>query len=282
MPKSRTITVTDQIGATELLRGLSGHWKIKGWAACHAAGVPTVAGIAVLQWNPTAMTEILRFADSLNATGLLVRTDRSIEVPPYPRAGYVVDLADLPSVLEQIARSGRTAFLLEPLSKYRDRYSVGAAAWTLDGPVHYDIVGPGFDASDLNRGDVSPHETFEVPLLAPGAAANIVSHTVVRQERYEASRRDRIAKIARELKVDDSQVFGYLTATGQNRIIEAVNYVPIPQKFLWRIHENVVGLASRLPSFGLPGVPFVASAGIIEPNDRLVFWDVVWPTKKYG
>jgi hypothetical protein len=66
--------------------------------------------------------------------------------------------------------------------------------------VWAEIIGPGFDASDLQRGDFSPHEVFSISLSATGCVerAKLVRRVTVGE--YKRSREERMIKIAIKLR----------------------------------------------------------------------------------
>ncbi len=54
------------------------------------------------------------------------------------------------------------ALLLEPISPYGDQYSLAGVTVPDEGKMFIEVVGPGFDASDILRGDLQPSRAMGV------------------------------------------------------------------------------------------------------------------------
>jgi hypothetical protein len=260
--------------AGELSRTLPGHWKLKSWLALHQLGLPTLPGIVVFVDEPASWDAVDLFMARRGYDEMLVRSDRVEEVGKYPRGGFVVGGQELKDAVASFLRAQRTVYLLEPIDPLRDQYSVNVAEWPAAPTLEFEVVGRGFDASDLKRGDLSPHESLALlrePVVPTKDA--VVERTEVTAERYARSRAERIAK---------------LTANPQTPrqfdIVDAIiptTYSPIPLQLIAQLRYDTALLAAQLPRLDLPGAPFVLSASFIDDDLRPVYWDVVWPHLKF-
>lgn len=280
------LEITGALSAAEARSRLTGFWKVTSWLAFFQLDIPTLQGVIVLDWSATARRLVEAFADKNNYDALLLRTDRRPELSNSPRGGYLVGRSDLDATLSHLMVDGRIPYLLEPIDPQDDLYSINAAVWAGDRVVNYEIVGPGFDASDLKRGDLSPHEAMSVDLWAdadaPGA---ITDHTIVSPSAYERSRRLRLEKVGRAAGHGpwpaEARGRDFLSQRGSSLLLQHSAYPPLPRRLIRQVHATVQRLYARLPEVDLPGPPFVVSA-TVTPRHRLIYWDVVWPSKKYA
>jgi hypothetical protein len=182
----------------------------------------------------------------------------------------------------------RIVILFEPRSPYADLYSLNAL-FQEDGRVILEIVGPGFDASDLQRGDITPHEHFVIRADRLGRAVRdprrlITDYRTTAAAAYKQSVRHRLLKIAEAhgMPLTEEAGTNCLLTAGQTLLLSHLDeYEQLPSDYL----EKVIGYLTDLPQHlnevsANPG-DFVVSMSFLAPDARLVFWDVVWPHLKY-
>ena len=238
--------------------------------------------MVIRRWTPGTEAALEQFAKNLQADGLLVRSDREEESPPYPRGGYLVAIDQLADETRRLLAAGRTPYWLEPASPFDDLYSLNVALWeTGDGPLTIEIVGPGFMASNLKRGDTTPHESYEV--LTETSELHVISHSHVDADRYRRTVGERYSQIAVDLNLDSAEnARRYLSDTGLTLLNEhSQAYPPIPRHLLVDAVGWIQALKGGLLGLDLPGPPFVLSASFIGHAARPVIWDIVWPALKY-
>jgi hypothetical protein len=169
------------------------------------------------------------------------------------------------------------------VSRYNDYYSANALIWSGTDTVAVEVVGPGFDASDLSRGDSVPHETVEFSIWQ--TPSRYPNRRQISPAGYVESVHDRWRKIASELGSDDDlagRTSGELTDTGYALLAaNESSYTPIPDKLLRHLHRSLLRVAVEFPAIGLPGPPLVLSCSFVGATQRPVYWDVVSPTTKY-
>jgi hypothetical protein len=155
-----------------------------------------------------------------------------------------------------------------------------------------EVVGPGFDTSDVVRGDLLPHERFEVfaPLDDPGSAlrnGSVPQRTyLITQESYRRSVDDRLTKIGsrlrnpafpkevtadpRELREDARS---YLRRTRESLLLRhSESYEPIPGTYVSRFISGVLEILAGLERHAIR-LGAVTFSGTFTTRRRLVYWD---------
>ena len=281
---SSAISVGSPVQAKTLLKVLDRRLhKIRSWAAIMALEYPTISGVVVTGWDLVAQTTLKKFAEQRNVDRLLVRSDAPLETGRYPRGGYEVEIDDLEVEARKFLHQGRTPYFLEPRSRYRDMYSLGILLWP-GSDIVVEVMGPGFDASDLNRGDLNPHER----LRFSEDGADVLEHWTTSEPQYEESVRLRLLKIgelASGADLSDSRIVeraeAFLSERHEVLLLEAKTYNPAPLDLIREAVGNVVQMAGRFTEVGLAGPPLVVSLSYWSSELLPIYWDVVWPELKY-
>jgi hypothetical protein len=219
--------------------------------------------------------------------------------------GYLVTLEDVQTEALNYFELGRILFFLEPCCSFDNSYNINTL-FENDQSLLLEIVGPGFDASDLQRGYTTPHEIIQIDnaMLKTGMTPSqssfeqVVRRTFLVDNRsYENSVRQRYIKIAKRLKDRGKILFeeretsendliamarAYLQDNGhQMLLLNENNYTPIPTHHLYEIYSYIYNLPERLQHYVNHGLPFVVSSSYVKKGTKLVFWDIVWPKLKY-
>jgi len=263
-----------------------------------ANGFPVLPGLILEAWSDKSEKAVLRFCRDRNFSELLVRLEKRGQRWTRRRGGYTIPIGEVRQQVEELAREGMLTILLEPASPYSDFYSLTTACDLKTGKLDVEVVGPGFDASDVLRSDLIPHERFEVSF---GMAGEQVSPKPVRTfvmdpKSYRASVSQRLEKIGARLKnrsfPDDVIGVGtssaerealakdaekLLRASGQTILLNhAEEYQPIPSRLLslflkefQRIFERIRGHETDWRILSL--------AASFLPQGRLVIWDFFVP-----
>lgn len=160
--------------------------------------------------------------------------------------------------------------------------------------VRCEVVGPGFDAADLTRGRVSPHETFVIQRTDDDFGhIDIEEHRVVDEEVYKQSRVLRYCVIAAILKkgIGKSGSIRNLGPDGSDSVDKFIEsrgacipdtYEPLSFETLRYLYEylhplNVFRDYFRR-RFNLEVDNHVLSASFLKKHG-LVFWDLYGPNK---
>lgn len=285
--------VFDYRSAAEAIRAFPEHHKLLSWLYLYLLQFPTLQGIILTKWTREAENCVRRWASTLGAEDLLIRSDKAPETGDYPRGGYLVKLSVLPTEVEWFSKQGRVVYLLEPKSPFDDLYSINIEFRVGDLALTYEIVGPGFDASDLKRGDTNPHEVLRLrKSLYTDIESAILDRHVISAQAYKQSWTRRLTKVGRmlsrdkgiELVEEDLATFARtkLKERAEELLLEHENsYKPIPLEFIETVHREVHRLPLMLEDMRLPGEPFTVSLGLLGRHGNRAYWDIVWPQLKY-
>src|ERR1700688_589587 len=160
------IARVDRSNLLPALESVRGCLKTTSMLWMHALGLPVLQGIVVSDWSDDSALTVKRFCRRGHLTMLLLRIDKPHERWTRRRGGYLVPLKDVGESVTELKRHGMIAALLEPASPYADQYSLAGVTAPVDGKMTVEIVGPGFDASDILRGDLPAQERWEVSFTA--------------------------------------------------------------------------------------------------------------------
>jgi len=203
--------------------------------------------------------------------------------------------------VEELAGEGMFTILLEPADPYADRFSLTSVCDLETGKVDVEVVGFGFDASDILRGDVLPHERFELffgdreqRTTTPSSFQAKRLHLVGRED-YQASVQRRLVKIGAKLRnpsfpdevisttsgaertvlVDEAEHF--LRTSGQTALLDhASEYEPIPSRLLNLFLDECLRLVQRIRASKIRWRTLSLASSFL-PQDRLVIWDFFSP-----
>jgi hypothetical protein len=276
--RAAAVVVEDAEDASRLLEAWRPYPKVFTWLLLHAAELPALPGIVVSRWDRAVDEAVARFGTRFGGR-LLVRSDAAQETARAPRGGFVLAVEEAEQATRALLDLGRVVFLLEPASPFDDLYSVmlepvrGWHEWYLE------VVGPGFDASDLKRGDVTPHE--QIHLVVTDDGISVRDRRVATDAVQSAVRAIRCRKIAGVLGCDEGSVEHELQRRGETMFVDVRAYPAIPEQLL----RMSIGYATRLPSafhrHGLDDRGVSISLSFLGRSARPVFWDIVMPRLKY-
>jgi hypothetical protein len=288
-------SITSQNRAVAL-RVLEGHVKAVSLIWLKVIGLPALDGIIVRQWSRQASQILTRFCKRHDFSEVLLRIDKKAQRWTQERGGFVVDLKRLPKMVRELKERGFISILLEPASPYDDVYSFGAVCDPQHDHLTIEVVGPGFDASDILRSDVQPHERFEMrwlPLVSGGDAPSLISlrRTYLTDSgSYIESVKHRLAKIAARIDGPEflvpstassdsvpekrqAEAIRFLEVGGHHLLLDHLkDYQPVPRRYLNLFVRGIVELMTGLDIAGIRLGTTSVSAGLVT-QQRLVFWD---------
>lgn len=99
------------------------------------------------------------FRERLNTETMLIRSDAGIETKDYFRGGNTFPIDEAINLSFALSSQNRAVLLMEPTDRFCNRLSVNAMLG-IDGTFCLEILGPGYDVSDLNRGGILPQYTI--------------------------------------------------------------------------------------------------------------------------
>ncbi len=285
----------------ELLPKFEGLWKLYSHIWLKAFGFSVPASVVVRDLTPTSQIGIRHFCARGSYKDLLLRHDRDPETQSPPRGGYLFSVRNLARELIPFIAQKRTLMLQEPLSPYNDLYSCNASVRRNSTHATLEVVGPGFDASDLNRGDITPHEVWNI-VCDPGSDSDLPAAkqiSLVDQATYERSVRKRLSKIGRRVTgafaiglkraVDEkSEEFliesaqKYLRRHAESLLLKhSKRYCPLQTSHLLLFTKALRELFNYQESTLLQWRDEIIVSMSIVPPDRLIIWQIVWPERKF-
>lgn len=279
----------------EILTIFKGYYKIESIIYFHLLGLPTLKAIIISEWNNYIKSILKKYANNKKLTHFTLRSDKKDEEPNAPRLGLNVTIQDVERHFIKYLKDGRVLFLLEFRSRYDDLYSFNLLfSREYPSQILMEIVGPGFDASDLKRGDVTPHEVILLPRSVPLVESEI-ERKIISNSHYIGTVLIRLEKIGREIAllqdIDTSQwnaqkyrklAIDYLSQVGETLLLKHKNeYPPIPFSYLQKIHYFCFNLPQKMKKLGIRGEPFVLCGSIFNKNKEIGFWEFTWPELKY-
>ena len=254
-----------------------------------ALGLPVLSGVIVSDWSDASADAVRRFARARGFSQLLLRVDKPNERWSPRRGGYLLDLSQIATTVHELNGEGRIAILLEPASPYADQYSLAGVSVPDERKLVVEIVGPGFDASDVLRNDLEAHERWELGLGLAGRARRANRTHLTTAHKYAESVKRRLEKIGARIKdpAFPDALLNSVSNKGQLRrdatsflkishqtalLRHADGYVPIPRRHLLAFVGRVDSLLKGLGEYGIHLGPSSFAASIIPPRG-LVFWD---------
>ncbi len=276
----------------QALSAIQGYSKFASILWMRALREPTLDGVIVRRWSKRSARALHVFCMRHNCDKFLLRIDKYLSRWTKRRGGYIVPQRGAKNVIQELSREHVMVAMLEPLSPHRNLYSLACLTVPEDDKLVIEVVGPGFDTSDLLRSDLLPHERFEALISRrPSSKAFPADLTVRRtyiigKKQYLKSVEDRLTKIGARLKnpafpedvVEESSklranALGFLRKTRQTLLLRhAQGYEPIPRSLLLRFALGVVGMLHALENRGLHFGP-MSFSGMFTTRRRLIYWD---------
>ncbi|HTU33068.1 MAG TPA: hypothetical protein VMF66_04630 [Candidatus Acidoferrum sp.] len=289
------VVVTDATRSSlaAFLETLRGCWKASSLLWMQANGFPVLPGVIVNGWTGEAERAVRQFCERGKFNELLVRIEKPGQRWTTRRGGYTIPISEVGCVVSQLAHDSMLALLLEPARPYSDLYSLGAVCGLHTGVADVEIVGPGFDASDILRGDIAPHERLELSLATESDVESSVArnHYIVDPEAYRESVRRRLAKIGASLqgpslcsdvRKEDTrhlteEATRYLQQSEQGLLLNHLDrYEPIPEELFGEFVRELGSLFLATRS-ARTAWKTLSVAGSFLAGSRLVMWDFFVP-----
>ncbi len=280
--------------AASAISAFAGYAKIQGILLAKSFGLPNLQTVVI---DPASITPAELSSFLLKwpySSSFLLRHDRSPEIGHSPQGGYVIEGVDLPTELKWYESEGRLVLLLEPAHPLKNKYS-GSVAITANNIAEVELVGPGFDASDLNRGFINPQERHRY-LLSPGERPQAIDSEFVDFSAYQEMKQLRLRKIALKylsrhhfISVDSidlatakRQAIESSWAASQQvaHLLDSAPYVPAPPSFIRRLLNFVEIILAGLDLRS--GLIAAFAASQIDNGMRDVVWDIVLADRKYS
>jgi hypothetical protein len=304
MPFNNSIFIetpcVDRNNLARFLEVLPGCWKCSSLLWMQSNGFPVLPGLILNGWARETEAAVSKFCQERNFSELLLRIEKPGKRWTRHRGGYNIPISSARGIVEDLAKEEMLALLLEPASPYSDLYSSTSVCDLVTGKVDVEIVGPGFDASDILRSDTVPHERFEISVEIGKSRSSKPQKPVIRRvhlispEKYQASAQRRLAKIGARLRNPSfpeeelqaasgtleelaKQGVQYLQKTGQTRLLDHLNaYESIPSTLLDAFLNQLLRLI-RTAAAAEVLWKTISVAGSFLESGRLVMWDFFVP-----
>jgi hypothetical protein len=247
-------------------------------------GARSTRGIVLSSGSKRTIAAAVDYAKSQNWAQFLLRYDRPPEQARTLQGGILVNVDELQRWVVRFVEGG-VCILLEPFDAVQNGYNISclvdrSRAWI-------EVAGPGFDASDLQRGQIVPHE---IRSLSVDYGTFGIS-TVIADDVYQESLKDRERKVwwkycVKELDTSRWANLSEIELANCRRIITEIRGAPIPSRYkpiptyiLQRYCRNLLQVI-RAWCEQFQG-PAVFASSFVQTGD-LVFWDVSTKTRWIG
>ena len=275
---------------------MSKYPKLASIIRLRAAGLPTLPGFVVDDLTQETLDYLRIWNAGLNAERLSLRFDSPSPEDHKRLMGSNPTLEEL-SQMDSFFKPPVIGIIMAE----NDRFNQDHSVLTRFSESHLlcEIVGPGFDAADITRGNVSPHETFEIlrrsdeDLNLEFCLSDIKKHEVTKDAYYKQSRRLRYgvifsilekglgkAVISKDLSPSQtSRVENFLDDRG---VTIPDTYTPLGLNRLYQLYKHIGQLSAfrqyYKEHFQLDVEEKVLSASFLKKYG-LVFWDLYGANK---
>lgn len=256
-----------------------------------ALDLPTLDAVAIPPFtSPSVIRNAAnKFRNERSLNRLLVRSDGGPEVVQYYRGGNSFSLKGAVSKSVDLAKEGRMVILTEPTDRFSNLLTVSVLL-RIDGTFSIDILGPGYDASDLNRGGIVP------PLSVIGSniawpehsRITVCDYRIVRDGRSEERRRQRLYNLGTYVLPDigehvdpPREAFAeqWLKDRGYFHLWRKWAYTPdLARIRAW--YDDAFYAISYLRK--LYGESSFVMYGSVLPTGRFIYWDIVDASRKWA
>lgn len=242
--------------------------KFRSAAVFQSLGLRFADILIIHELCPNAKRAVEEFVINLNLDRLLIRTDmpgNKFGLPSYqgiPASDAWGIISNIFDQYERIVVAVQAAGNI-----FRNSYNINF------GITHnerlrccFEIVGPGFTASDLNRHGVF-HERIEVPSFTIELYESLICRTfTVTRSQYQVDRRNKISK------------YGFSTLKHENAVVlEKKIYEPIPLALLqdvwnyWDAIEQAIGMMGYGETGGIVSLSYL---NVNSQPLKKSFWDI--------
>jgi hypothetical protein len=239
-------------------------------------GIRSPEGIVVANDSELTITAAIDYARSRDWTQFLVRHDSPSGRSRAIQGGFLVGIEELESWVARFVHGG-ICILLEPFDAIQNGYNLSCL---IDQTAAFvEIAGPGFDASDLQRGEIQPHEIRSINLRTRAFGPP----TIIGDDAYKQSVIEREQKVwwkfyRRELDRSRWRTLGEAEIADCHRIICQARGAPIPSSYqatsamiLQRYLKGLLPIVTAWREHS-QGSTVVASSFV--QTGELIFWDV--------
>ena len=239
--------------------------KVKTYQLLSKLGCPVLKSVLLTDSKELSHSSIFEIRHHLQSTQSTLRFQYVNPNSKPIRGGNLINL-DLKS-LNKFRSDEYQLWFMSPLDRLENNYAINVAYRKNFDQIIYEIVGHGFDASDLNRGDLNPHEIIYLnPPHDRGYYGYItyrIKVDIINQAEYLESINNRIAKLSRMGIVVNKSRF-------------CSNFKPLTLSLLERIDKYT----KRVFEYFDYAEDVNISMSITSSN-KIIFWDIQTFKNKY-
>lgn len=247
------------------------------------AGLPTLDALCLIPGEEDAVDEAAaRFCRSTADCRILVRSDGGGESGRYYRGGNSFSPDAAVTEATRLLAQGRAVLFVEPTNRFANELSINLRLESV-GQLLLEALGPGYDASDLNRGGIAPEEIVTIPGIE-WTCYSPLSLGALRRMRLQ-SPADAQVRLARRLEIIGSEILpnsglssGVLSPQEAEQWLQEHGQLALwrirPQlsvRWVRRFYDDAYLIAQ---TSGRGWNCLSCSATVLE-GGRLVYWDVV-------
>lgn len=290
----RKFTILSQLTGGELEAEASESRFAKWATPCllRALDLPTLDAVKIpLGSSRNIVSAIAKdFSKLIGTERLMVRSDGGVETRNYFRGGVSLDLDKAIEIAATLATDRLTLFL-EPTNRFANLFTMNLLL-VRGGGFAIEVLGPGYDVSDLNRGGVPPHCVITSSAFTWDEYLEL-RLTDVRVKMHPSTVDDR--RRARLLNIGQSILPNmgiHADATRPEKFAEDwlrahnLDFLWRPWQFeldlsrVQRWYEDAFLVANRVRKQS-NWTALVLSASVL-PGGRFIYWDVVDGAKKWA
>lgn len=288
------------LSVEELLREVARERFPKWSSMCllRALGAPTLEALLIEPDTNLALRDeiteaIQQFQNRTKVNRVMLRTDRQRETKSYLRGGNSYTLEKAVDVAIEIAEAGRTVIILEPTDRLANQLTISIAVEP-NGQWWAELLGPGFDASNLQRGEVPPELIVSGLPLDEKGISNITEHQIRISSINNISMKERIALRLEGIIAHILPTYGidfracenssqlateWMKANGYNLLFRT-EISRFPSRAFTKAFETAQ-LVFHFRSHKHSSSSFVLASSVLA-RSRTVFWDVTDGQRKWG
>ena len=223
-----------------------------------------------------AIAAAMNYAEAHNWDRLLLRHDSPTGEGRTVQGGFLVGLDDLRSWVARFVHGG-VCILLEPFNAIRNGYNL--SCFFDHTSALMEVVGPAFDASDLQRGQTVPHEIRSVDLQtrtfgSPAVISeNAYQRSVIERERkiwWKYYRRELSTARWRDLSERETVRCRQFIREARGAPIPC-KYKPIPEAMLQQYGRSLFRVTTAWREQFRHSAVLASS---FVQTEELIFWDV--------
>lgn len=236
------------------------HPKIESILTLYYGGFPIPETYVLCDTLPQTIVALKRIMEFKKFKFLTIRRDTIIK--SIFQGGGQISLNDIENTVDRYGKKG-VLFFLEPLDPLDNGYNLNFFVGV--DTILIEIVGPKFDASDLQRGHSFPHEIYKYEVKSK----KLIRNFIINDEQYNLEFMRRQDKVREKYYGKNYRYIpkDFCEPTDNSFSYEAIEK-PLIRKPLNLILKNLKYLSEKY------GSDYTIACSYVSGKKRLCFWDV--------